>query len=212
MDNIRAEDIISTTGHTITADTIAEPFVSFPKLYRMRGPVIVTEKIDGTNAQIYISDTEFKAGSRTRWIKPGDDNFGFAAWAYSVKDELIRLLGPGKHYGEWWGKGIQRNYGMKERIFSLFNTSRWNDPATLLELSKINVRVVPVLYSGPFDTVIYDNAMISLKSGGSFAAPGFMNPEGIVLYDTQSGTGFKRTFDYDETGKGGIRDKDGNVL
>lgn len=39
----------------------------------------LTEKIDGTNAQVYIADDgRVVAGSRTRWISPEDDNFGFA--------------------------------------------------------------------------------------------------------------------------------------
>lgn len=188
-----------------------EPFVSFPKLYRLRGPVIITEKIDGTNAQILIDDGVFKVGSRTRWITPDNDNFGFATWAYANKNELILLLGPGKHYGEWWGKGIQRGYGMTVRVFSLFNTSRW-DAKTLFESTTITIDVVPVLYTGPFNTTEFDCVMAELKTTGSHAAPGFMNPEGIVIYDTQSRTGFKRTYDYDESGKGKMRDKDGNVI
>lgn len=193
-------------------ETIDEPFVSFPKLYRLKGPIIITEKIDGTNAQIWIgSNGEFKVGSRTRWITPDKDNMGFARWAYANKDELIRLLGEGKHYGEWWGQGIQRNYGMTTKVFSLFNTSRW-DAKVFFETTKINIDVVPVLYSGPFNTVEFDRVLTELKITGSQAAPGFMNPEGIVIYDTQSGIGFKKTYDYDDSGKGANRDEHGNVI
>jgi hypothetical protein len=39
-----------------------------------------------------------------------------------------------------------------------------------------------------------------------------MNPEGIVIYDTRSGNGYKKTYDYDDTGKNKERDIDGNVL
>lgn len=191
---------------------ILEPFVSFPKLYRLKGPVIVTEKIDGTNAQIYISDTEFKAGSRTRWITSNKDNFGFARWAYDNREDLTRVLGNGKHYGEWWGQGIQRGYGMKTKIFSLFNTTRWSDPETIALLGNFNISVVPVLYSGAFNTTEFDRILAELKVSGSIAAPGFMNPEGIVIYDTQSGIGFKKTYDYDDTGKNKERDEHGNTL
>lgn len=103
-------------------------FVEFPKLARAARQCIITEKIDGTNAQVYISDDGFtmKVGSRTRWITPQDDNFGFAAWVEANREELMKL-GPGRHYGEWWGSGIQRAYGLPkgERRFSLFNVSRW---------------------------------------------------------------------------------------
>ena len=111
---------------------------------RLRRECIITEKIDGTNASIYIGPyisgdpkcigiqyTEnvslgMWVGSRNRWITLADDNFGFARWAYDHTAELFNL-GEGHHFGEWWGSGIQRGYGFKngERFFSLFNASRW---------------------------------------------------------------------------------------
>jgi hypothetical protein len=94
-------------------------FREFPKMARLSREIIITEKIDGTNAQIFIGeDGEFLCGSRTRWITPENDNYGFAKWAYERKDDLIRDLGPGRHFGEWWGQGIQRGYGLKEKRFS----------------------------------------------------------------------------------------------
>lgn len=71
-------------------------FVEFPKIARLSREIVVTEKIDGTNAQIYIlhrdvltPQTEpyviswtdnhvLLAGSRNRYLTPGADNFGFA--------------------------------------------------------------------------------------------------------------------------------------
>ena len=80
-------------------------FIEFPKMARLSREVVITEKIDGTNACIYIGeDGEFLVGSRTRWITPDQDNHGFAAWAYANKDKLL-LLGHGTHFGEWWGTG-----------------------------------------------------------------------------------------------------------
>lgn len=181
-------------------------FMSFPKLYRFKD-VIAMEKLDGTNGQLLIEGDEFKVGSRTRWITPENDNFGFARWAYANREELTVLLGEGRHYGEWFGMGIQRNYGMNHRAFALFNTTRWAEPfETMLPLT-----IVPVLYEGPFDTQAFEQVMLDLKVSGSRISPGFMSPEGIVVYDPQSGTGFKKTFEYECRGKGGKRDKDGNV-
>ena len=76
-------------------------FEKFTKIARFSREVIVTEKIDGTNAQIVITeDGEFFTGSRNRFITPEDDNFGFSKWAHEHKEELMKL-GVGKHYGEW---------------------------------------------------------------------------------------------------------------
>jgi hypothetical protein len=117
-------------------------FVPFPKMARLSREIIITEKLDGTNAQVFIGeDGLIRAGSRTRWITPEDDNYGFARWVHNHADEL-RGLGPGRHFGEWWGQGIQRNYSLTEKRFSLFNVSRWGEerPACC--------HVVPVLYRG----------------------------------------------------------------
>lgn len=171
-------------------------FVEFPKIARLSREIIVTEKIDGTNASIYIGeDGEFLTGSRSRWITPEDDNFGFSKWAHEHKDELLQL-GPGTHFGEWWGAGIQRRYGLAEKRFSLFNTFRWNEtrPACCY--------VVPTLYIGVFDTAEIQSALDGLAARGSMASPGFMKPEGVVVFHTAGNVGFKKTILKDEVPKG----------
>lgn len=158
--------------------------------------ILITEKIDGTNASIWINDdcTELLCGSRTRWITPESDNFGFATWAYANKDVLLGL-GKGTHFGEWWGLGIQRCYNMRERRFSLFNTTRWDTPEQQERLASIDgVGVVPTLYQGPFSEEIIDKTMDDLWANGSSASSGFRNPEGIVIYMPGTRSLFKKTF------------------
>lgn len=177
-------------------------FREFQKIPRLNREVIVTEKIDGTNACVVIGeDGAIAAQSRSRLITPADDNYGFAKWVEAHYEELLKL-GPGYHYGEWWGQGINRNYGLNEKRFSLFNVSRWggmnapNRPACC--------HVVPVLASGAakdsFDVV--KPALAMLREEGSFAAPGFMKPEGVVAYHTQGNLLFKATLEKDEEWKG----------
>jgi hypothetical protein len=176
-------------------------FVGFPKIHRLARPCIVTEKIDGTNGQIYILETrEVFVGSRTRWLTLENDNFGFAAWVYQHVTELVDGLGPGRHFGEWWGKGIQRNYELTERRFSLFNTERW-----LVDERPVCppcCHVVPIVARVEnFARCNWDAVMDWLSCSGSLAAPGFYKPEGIVVYHPQGNVSFKRTFDKDQTGK-----------
>lgn len=103
-------------------------FEAFPSISRLSRSFTVTEKIDGTNAQVHVSeDGTVCAGSRSRWITPEADNFGFAAWVKAHEDELRNGLGVGSHFGEWWGAGIQRRYGLAEKRFSLFNVARWGE-------------------------------------------------------------------------------------
>jgi hypothetical protein len=172
-------------------------FVPFPKMARLSREVIITEKIDGTNAQICITEAgDFLVGSRTRWITPDDDNHGFARWAYENEQELLKL-GVGSHFGEWWGQGIQRKYDITEKRFSLFNVSRWSDDA----IRPACCHVVPELYRGVFDEARINEALSLLVRSGSVASPGFMNPEGIVIYHVAAGIGFKKTIEKDDEPK-----------
>lgn len=179
-------------------------FVAFDKIARLSRDCTITEKIDGTNASIFIGeDGSFRTGSRTRWITPEDDNFGFAKWAHANRDELMQL-GPGTHYGEWWGQGIQRNYARTEKIFSLFNTFRWRDGSETPRPACCSL--VPILYTGPVEEygvfMGMKAAMMQLQKNGSAAAPGFMKPEGIIVYHHAARTYFKKTLEKDEKPKG----------
>lgn len=185
------------------------PFQEYNKIPRLFRDIIVTEKIDGTNASITITeDGRIQAGCRTRYIFPNKprepgkkaevtDNYGFAAWVEQNKSELLKL-GKGRHYGEWYGKGINRNYGLDHKRFTLFNTSV--DRSTLPSC----VSVVPVLYSGIFSLDAIRGCLELLRTSGSVAVPGFANPEGIVTFHTAAGKLFKTTLDHDEKPKGAI--------
>lgn len=197
-------------------------FAEFEKISRLNREVIVTEKIDGTNGQVHIRPAEssrlefgydtqveidgvphyLRAGSRTRWVAQvgGDDNNGFGRWVYQHAHELA-ALGPGQHFGEWWGQGIQRKYGLTEKRWSLFNVSRWKDPGDQhappdAVLVPACCYVVPILTRGiGFEPVA--RALDMLRDSGSFAAPGFMKPEGIVAFHTHARTLFKVTLERD---------------
>lgn len=188
-------------------------FIEFPKMPRLSREMIITEKIDGTNAQVNIVDLSewdydpehliikfgnigLLAGSRTRWITPNDDNFGFAKWCLANAEELIKL-GPGRHFGEWWGQGIQRAYGLKEKRFSLFNVGRWADDSIRPECC----HVVPELFRGIFNTFDIEQTLECMRRYGSAAAPGFMRPEGIVVFHVAGNFGMKKTLEKDETPK-----------
>ena len=189
-------------------------FTGFPKIARLNRKVIVTEKIDGTNAQIKITeDGRFLVGSRNRWITPEDDNFGFAAWAHDNKTQLMNL-GVGSHFGEWWGGGIQRGYGLKqEKRFSLFNVQRWclagGDRLIIPNENPHTVKyqdylpeccgLVPVLGVGDFNET--NKQIERLKREGSQASLGYMNPEGVVAFHMAGNVAFKVTIDKDEEPK-----------
>src|SRR5579864_567684 len=190
-------------------------FEEFVKIPRLKRGCVITEKIDGTNSQIHITDEgEFLIGSRTRYITPETDNYGFARWAMANKEALMQL-GPGRHFVELWGSGCQRGYGLTkgEKRFSLFNVGRWREAEPhppLCECGECPVQdrklpgcvsLVPVLYDGPFSSEVVDAALADLRTNGSKAAPGFMNPEGIIVYHAAARSMFKVTLEKDEQPK-----------
>lgn len=154
-------------------------FKPWPKTPRIENVTYhFTEKLDGTNACLIIQDGELYCQSRNKLITPEDDNYGFARWAYSHKEELVHNLYPGYWYGEWWGLGIQRGYDQTEKRFSLF----WYPGTLETDL----VSLVPTL-----KVATLEEARNLLITEGSQAAPGFMNPEGVVLYEPTTRQRFK---------------------
>lgn len=168
-----------------------EAFKKIPRLRQLNNRVVITEKLDGTNAQVAFDDNMvMRAGSRNRWLEPegvgpkGCDNFGFAAWCKANEEEL-RKLGPGRHFGEWYGAGIgPRKYGLSDRRFALFNVGRWARAEAAEHGRPACCEVVSVLYEGE-NTGLRDRVetiLSELRDHGSAHVPGFMNPEGVVIY------------------------------
>lgn len=202
----------------MTTPTPTAEFQEFRKIARLSRECIITEKIDGTNGQIYIGEEgEFLVGSRSRWLtQETGDNHGFMLWALTHKDELMKL-GAGRHFGEWWGSGIQRGYNLPkgEKRWSMFNVSRWclagetpqliptGDPR-IEKYQQVLPRccgLVPVLFRGLFNTDRVEEAIADLRVNGSKASPGFNKPEGIICLHVAGNYLFKKTLEKDETPK-----------
>lgn len=177
-------------------------FAKWPSIQRLSSETcFVTEKIDGTNGVIYVPESPEEpvlAGSRERWLTHADgeppttqtDNFGFGVWVHE-RSEALRQLGPGRHYGEFHGIGIQRNYGLPDRRWASFEYWR-------TDLDILGVCVVPVLYEGSPDTLLqmrppWDYWVEQLKESGSRLYPGFTDPEGVVItFKNMNKAKFKR--------------------
>lgn len=209
-------------------------FVAWDKTPRWNRDLIITEKIDGTNAAVVIAEFPFgfhasevqqpgtalvlgpvdpetgdheveylvAAQSRKRLITPEQDNAGFARWVHANAEQLVRDLGPGRHYGEWWGQGIQRKYGMTQKVFSLFNTRKWFGA----EFETSNLTTVPILYEGPNSELQIRDALEGLREYGSaatvdFNGSEFMDPEGVCIFHTAANRVFKITLVDDEVPK-----------
>lgn len=174
-------------------------FQKFPKIPRINGKCMITEKIDGTNAQIVFNENgDMIVGSKNRVITPNNDNFNFAEWAYTYKTFLFEFLGQGRWYGEWAGQGIQRNYGLDHKRFYLFNprgfTNNEEDDSKKHinnELYNIGLDVVPILYNKEYTFNCINDTMENLR--GHSKINNYHNPEGIIIQIGKSY--FKNTFD-----------------
>lgn len=165
-------------------------FIPFPSTPRLSKEMIITEKLDWTNACIVITeDWDIYAQSRNRIITIEDDNYWFARRVYSNKEELKKLW-VWYFYWERRGRWIQRWYNEPAKRFSLF-VFRWEELPDC-------VSIVPTLYAWEFSTEKIDEIMNSLKQTGSIASPWFNNPEGIVIFHTGSRQIYKKTFDFDK--------------
>jgi hypothetical protein len=202
-------------------------FKPWPKTARYNRDIVITEKIDGTNAAVQIipledhpgieaDDADFYyedsggneylvvAQSRKNIITPEKDNAGFAKWVAANAKTLVADLGPGVHFGEWWGQGIQRRYGMDRKVFSLFNTGKWQDA----DFATDGLDVVPVLYEGPHDYQEIQDVLELLRHYGSRAAEeyGFYNQEaeGVCIFHTASRQVYKVTLKDDDQPKSAV--------
>jgi len=184
-----------------------DDFIKFDKIQSFDGiHVEITQKINGTNAQIFIyedenGDKQLKCGSRERWLSPGKstDNFGFCEFVYARRDEFIDKLGLGRHYGEWAGPGIQLGEGLSEKQLFLFDWKKFKN----LEMDRVSI--VPILFSDVTHSPIARmfSSFDYLRNNGSFLSPGFMNVEGIVIKIGKQF--FKKVFNPEETKWTGIK-------
>jgi RNA ligase len=186
-------------------------FQPFGKIPRYSRECVITEKLDGTNAvigietyapeteqpgDIIVGDLRLWAGSRNRWLTQSSDNFNFWKWVNDNREQLA-FLGPGRHFGEWWGAGIQRGYNGHPKTFSLFNAGRWT--AAVLPAC---CSVVPVIDKGLMSCELINRSIELLRTHGSLACPGYMKPEGIVIYHSRSQQLYKKLLENDHEAKG----------
>ena len=181
-------------------DTEFKHWASIEKLDQM---ITVTEKVHGSNAQILVGDDlTVRAASRERWLDRVNDNFGFCRHVTEHAEEIGALLGPGRHYGEWYGAGIGSSYNLKEKRLALFDQRFTGKPLPSW------CDVVPVLYSDFYSHDAITQALAKLKEGGSVIAPGFMRPEGVVVRWNRSGIYMKKVFEAEDSAWAGKREKD----
>ena len=174
-------------------------FKPWPKLGRVNKETItITEKIDGTNAAIIVENGKLVGTqSRSRLLSDTEDNHGFHKWAMKNAD-VFAQLGDGHHFGEWAGKGINKNrMGLDGKKFFLF---AWYAET---KIEHPEIEYVEVLFQGPRSE---DNIITTFNRLYAFGYMGedgvwvenkrTYTPEGIVIYYHNSKHMEKMTIDF----------------
>jgi len=183
-------------------------FKRYPRIKRSLGlgNMLITEKIDGTNAMFVIEDKKLTLlGTHRRQLlmigdpkliehyqhipdleyreslmaeEPRRAHFGFVGWCEDHKEEL-ESIGDGVYYGEWVTpevKGCQRYPYEGPPKLFLFCPQRWPEQRP----QPACLDLVPTLYRGPFNEEMIQTVIDELD-GDSVAFPGSDNPEGIII-------------------------------
>lgn len=198
--------------------TVSYP--SFSSIERLENIYcVISEKIDGTNGLIQIDykydwngqrydDHLVQFGSRNRYITTTDDNAGFANYftphIASICTLAESLINYGDNdnpkqdwpiyiYGEWFGKGIQRGYGLDEKYFMPFSSFYAEH---MIKAGIPNIMMPNIMYTGKFSLEVVDNCMNRLTSGGFHTLiTNYDYPEGVVIYFPKYNFRLKQTFE-----------------
>lgn len=135
--------------------------------------VVVTEKIHGTQARIFIFPDEVKVGTRKRVIGPEVRSYPQQYEVTHAIGESVRrqLLAEGEIpggqvtiFGEYAGEGIQKGIKYTESgkgfwaFAVLIGESMWLDTLESLDFCSIyGIKFVPFLYAGPPDMELFNS-------------------------------------------------------
>ena len=157
-------------------------FKNYPNVFTEHEPVIVTEKIHGSNARYIFLDGVMYAGSRTLWKSPTSN----CIWRKALKanpwiEEWCRANEGHVLWGEVTPTQGGYEYGSKEPQFFVFDIrkpdGRWVECGEDLDTTLLTGHVVPFLYDGPFDL-----EEIKTLVDGPSTVPGAKNiREGVVI-------------------------------
>jgi len=171
--------------------TDIENLRNWPAVLELGEPILVTEKVHGTNGRIGIVEGEWMAGSMgVRRKRPEDEKLRLNTYWFPYTLPAVRALV--EHlaqthrqvilYGEIYGSSIQSfHYGLKNRVgFVAFDLMvdgqylNWPDFAALC--GQTGVATVPLLYKGP-----YSLEAVRQHSGGKTTFDDAHIREGVVV-------------------------------
>lgn len=158
-----------------------ESIKNYPRVFESGEPVIVTEKIHGSNARYLFDGKTFWVGSHKKWWKDKTNIWWRVAQKYSWIEAVCREWPGATLRGEVTPTQTGYQYGdSPEERFFVFDLQRpdgsYLDKSTLYKYPDIQ-QLVPVVYKGP-----YDAARIKALAEGNSLVDGAKHiREGVVV-------------------------------
>lgn len=165
--------------------TDIERIQNFPEVFKNGDPVIITEKIHGTNFRFGVVENIFYVGSHFNIKKhPGGSIFSLVATKYDLENKVLGLWKSEDvvFYAEIYGKSVQNlTYGLTSQDFIVFdiqvNGKFQNWYLVENACGALGFKTPPVLYKGPFSVKVVDQ----LADGLTILGKGSHIREGIVI-------------------------------
>jgi len=158
-----------------------ESLKNYPHVFVEGEPVIVTEKIHGSNARYTFNGKKFWVGSHNRWCKEQGNIWWEVTKRYPWIEAFCREWPNYTLRGEVTPTQKGYAYGFEtEKQFFVFDLQRpdgaYTDKVTLFKMADIQ-RFVPVIYQGPYDAA----KMKELAEGKSLVEGAKNMREGTVI-------------------------------
>ena len=169
----------------MTYKTDIERIQNFPDIFKEKDPVVITEKIHGTNFRFGVVENIFYVGSHFHIKKhPGGSIYSLVSTKYDLENRVLNYWKSEDVvvYGEIYGKSVQDlTYGLSTQDFVVFDIQingkflDWYLVENTCDL--LGFKTPPVLYEGPFSIKIVEK----LSDGLTVLGNGCHIREGIVI-------------------------------
>jgi len=162
------------------------------------GMCYIFPKIDGTNSQLFLDNSELMAGSRNRQLSLDNDNAGFYNWAIEQQN-IIAFHKKYPHlrlYGEWLVPHTLKTYTKdawnKFYVFDVMDGEAYlNYEVYKVLLDEFDIEYIPPICK--IQNPTYERLVNQLEKNGYLIEDGKGTGEGIVIKNYDYKNKFGRT-------------------
>ncbi len=162
-----------------------ENYYKYINYFETGEPIVITEKLHGSNCKFLVKDEVLYVGGRTMWHQEDKKLLFWKAFRENpLWEELAKQFNGYCFYGEAVGEQKNFKYGLDQGVmqFKLFDILQpdntwmgWGMLKTIF--NNIPGLTVPVLYEGPFDI----ETCLTMMSGPSLVAGASHQREGCCI-------------------------------